>query len=411
MRPIITSLLDTDFYKFTMGQLIFHRYPEVRVKYAFKNRTAGVRLRDEVREDDLRRELDHVRSLRFTNSDLHYLRGTNEYQDRMFQEDYLEFLRNLQLPEYTLIPDSDGFILEFEGRWCEAIYWETFALAVISELRSRHHLSGLSNFDRDVLFAEGIMRLRDKIKRLRAHPQITFSDFGTRRRFSQEWQEYVVATFACEFPRTQFLGTSNVYLANKLDLMPMGTSAHEMYMGMSGIMHSSDEEIRASHNRTLQDWWDTYGFGLSIALTDTYNTDFFFKDMTAEQARTWKGLRQDSGDPIVFGEAAIKFYEGHGIDPTEKLIVFSDGLDAQAMIDIAKRLAERINGTFGWGTNFTNDLGFRPISMVVKLVESCGHGTVKLSDNFAKATGDPEDIKKFERIFGYKRVVNTPCRY
>lgn len=139
---------------------------------------------------------------------------------------------------------------------------------------------------------------------MKARPEITFCDFGTRRRFSRDWQDYVVRVLAKEFPG-KFLGTSNTYLAMKYGLLPMGTSAYEMYMGLSGIMHGSGEEIRASHSKVLQDWWDEYGWGLSVALTDNYGTNFFFQDMTQEQARNWKGLRQDSGDPFEFGEKAI----------------------------------------------------------------------------------------------------------
>ncbi len=415
MNYIIESLLDIDFYKFTMGQLIFHRYPDVPVKYALKVRTKNVRLATHISEADLRRELDHVQTLRFKNSELHYLRGTNEYSDRMFKEDYLEFLKNLALPYYALVRVGDDYELTFEGLWAETIYWETIALAIINELYYRSLMSEKTPFEQEVVYATGKMRLAEKIKKLRANRQITFSDFGTRRRFSREWQEYVVKIFVAEVPK-QFLGTSNVLLAYKHNLLPMGTAAHELDMGVSGIMHGSDEEIRASHNKVLRDWWDEYGFGLSIALTDTYGSDFFFSDMTKEQAEKWKGLRQDSGDPIEFGEKAIRFYKNHGIDPRAKFIVFSDGLDVDLMIKITNHFRNRIKfaffkTTYGWGTNATNDLGPDPISMVIKLVESCGHGTVKLSDNLAKAMGKPEDIERFKKIFGCTTTLNEECKY
>jgi nicotinate phosphoribosyltransferase len=408
MDYIIQSLLDTDFYKFTMGQVVFKEFRDVHVRYALRFRTKGVNLVDHIDIDELRYQLDLVRHFRFNNSDLHYLRGTNEYGERMFSEDYLDFLRNLELPDYTL---SDSLDLEFRGPWSTTIYWETYALSIISELYYRGLLSKMSDFERDVIFAQGKVRLDDKIKKLRTRPGLTFSDFGTRRRFSRAWQEYIVKTLAEELPISQFLGTSNVQIAMDYGLVPMGTSAHEMYMGISGIMHGSDDEIRRSHNEVLKLWYKHYGKGLSIALTDTYGSDFFFRDMNREQAELWRGLRQDSGNPYIFGEKAIRFYNGYDIDPATKLIVFSDGLDVVTMINLYDTFTGRIQVTDGWGTNLTNDLGLPPISMVVKLIESNGHGTVKFSDNLAKAIGKPEDIERFKKIFGYDSTYSASCTY
>lgn len=261
------------------------------------------------------------------------------------------------------------------------------------------------------MFAEGLQRLDRKISLVKANPLVSFSDFGTRRRFSREWHDLVAGRLCSELPQSRFTGTSNVYLAFKYGLPPVGTMAHEMFMVMSGIMHGDEAAIYASHNRVLEDWWDYYGVDLSIALTDTYSTDLFFQDMTPEQARNYRGLRQDSGDPIAFGEKAINFYQGLGIDPTEKTLVFSDGLDIETIFRIAEHFAGRIRCAFGWGTNLTNDLGFGALSLVVKVVEACGHATVKLSDNLAKAIGSPEDIERFKRIFGYTGTTYDACRY
>lgn len=409
--PIIESLLDNDFYKFTMGQVVFKRHPNVQVRFALKNRTRGVRLADFIREKDLRAELNHVRSLRFTKTELHYLRGTNEYSERMFCEPYLEFLGRLKLPPYELKKVDGNYILEFPGNWAEVMYWEIYALAIVNELYYRGVMSSLSKFEKDSVIAEGITRLAGKIKILRRRPDITFCDFGTRRRFSREWQDYIVKSLAEELPSTQFFGTSNTYLAMKHGILPMGTSAHEMYMGVSGVMRGSDEEILASHNKVLRDWWEEYGWGLSIALTDQYGTNFFFMDMTTEQAKNWKGLRQDSGDPFAFGEKAIAFYQRCGVDTREKLLVFSDGLDVGTIVKLADRFASRIKVTFGWGTNLTNDLGFSALSLIVKLMESNGQGTVKLSDNLAKALGKPEDIERLKKIFGYTGTEYKEVRY
>jgi len=407
--PIVKSLLDIDFYKFTMGQVIYKRYPDIPVKFAFKNRTKKVRLANHIDEENLRRELDNARSLRFNKSELHYLRGTNEYNERMFDEPYLQFLGDLELPPYKLEVSDDDFRLEFEGKWSEVTYWETIALSIVNELYYRSLMKPLSGFEKDRGYATGIQKLAEKINILKGRPDITFCDFGTRRRFSRKWQDYVVRVLADELPK-QFLGTSNTDLANKYGLLPMGTCAHEMDMGLSGIMHGSDDEIRASHQKVLQDWWDEYGRGLSVALTDTYGTDSFYKDMTLQQAREWKGVRQDSGDPFEFVDKTLAFYDRCGVDPKDKLIVFSDGLEIDTILKLAD-YTDRIKKTFGWGTNLTNDLGFPAVSIVVKLMESNGHGTVKLSDNIAKALGKQEDVERFKRIFGYTETMNKEVKY
>jgi len=408
--PIIESLMDTDFYKFTMGRVVFERYPDVQVQYGLTNRTKTMRLGEHISLEQLREELDHVRKLKFNNSELHYLRGTNEYSERMFPETYLEHLKNLSLNECRIEEYERNIVLVSAGNWSTEIYWETIVLPIIDQLYFESLTKNMSRFEREAIYAEGQRRLLDKIRLIRQHPGLTFSDFGTRRRFSRKWQDYVGSVLAEELPG-QFIGTSNVYLAMKYGLMPIGTSAHEMYMVLAGIMGETDEGLLASHNKVLQDWWETYGWGLSIALTDTFGTDFFFRDMTEVQAGNYKGLSQDSGDPITFGEKAISFYENYGIDPRGKLLVFSDGLDVEIMADLYERFKSRIRVTFGWGTNLTNDLGFKALSLVIKAIRANSVGLVKLSDNIAKAIGDPKDIERYKRVFGNNVDFIKECRY
>jgi len=409
-EPIIQSLLDVDFYKFTMGHLIFWKHGKVWTRFRFTNRTKSVSLTKIISIQQLTEQLDHVRTLRFTNSELHYLRGTNEYQERMFKEEYLQFLRTLQLPEYELRYEGDDIILEFPGDWSENTYWETIALSIINELYYRNLMSKKSKFDQDAVYATGINNLHRKIQRLCEFPDLTFSDFGTRRRFSREWQKYVVEVLANEMP-TQLKGTSNTKLAMDLGLMPTGTSAHEMDMAYSGIYHDSDESIRNSHRKFLQDWRDMYGHGLAVSLTDTYGSDFFFFDLTNEEAEFDKGMRQDSGDPIDFGCKVMEFYKGYDINHREKLVVFSNGLDEEEMIKLHLTFRGKFLDTYGWGTNETNDLGLAPLSLVIKLSEANGHGVVKLSDNLNKATGKPEDVARFKKIFGYTNEASEICKY
>lgn len=408
--PIINSLLDLDFYKLTMGQLAFKLHCDVQVKYAFNNRTSDVNLLDFITVQDLIDELGHVRTLKFKDSEIKYLRGIDDYGDRLFYEDYLQFLKKLRLPRFNIKVNNGELFLEFEGKWSETIYWETIALAIINELYYRALLKNMSAFDTANVYATGITRLKEKIEKIKQSDWITFTEFGTRRRFSRDWQDYVVETLAAELPKN-LTGTSNAYLAMKYNLRPIGTFAHELDMAYSGIYHKSDKEIRRSHSFVLKDWWDMYSQPLSIALTDTYGTDFFFQDMTKEQAEKWQALRQDSGDPFEFGCKAIDFYQAHGIDPKKKLIVFSDGLDVDKIIDLANSFWNKINTTFGWGTNLTNDLGLKPLSLVIKLVEANGHCTVKLSDNLAKAMGSLADIERFKKIFGHTVTFKEKCKY
>jgi len=417
--PTITSPLDTDSYKLTMGQLIFLKYRDVPATFSLTNRTTSVPLAKIIPESVLREELDHAMALRFTESALEYLRNTRLGEGRMFFEDYLNFLRNLRRPPYDLEYHSDQIRLEFRGPWSETTYWEIPALAIINELRNRFATAHLSSSEKEKILAVGRSRRKEKIKILKENPWITFIDFGTRRRFSGQWQDETVEELVSSLPSNQFTGTSNVWLAMKHGIPHKGTSAHELFMAMSGIMHGSDDEIRRSHDVVLEDWWNQYGSPLSIALSDNYGSKHTFESMGRHHAVNWKGLRQDSGDPYRFGEKAIQFYKSYGIDPKQKLIVFSDGLDIHTIVQLANHFKGRIGTTFGWGTNLTNDLhcptevnaDVKPLSLVIKLTEANGHGTVKLSDNIAKAIGKPKDIERFKRIFKYDETFFEPCMY
>jgi nicotinate phosphoribosyltransferase len=408
-HPIIKSLNDIDFYKHTMCQVALHRgYTDVPVEYRFLNRTKKIALPEYFTEDRLRSELDAIRKLRFTKSEITFLRGQNRNVKRMFQEDYLDFLGGVQLPEYQLSTQGDHFDLRFPGPWGQAIFWETIALSIVTELFGQAQLSRLTSFEQEVQYAQAKVRLLEKIKKIRKYPRIFITDFGTRRRFSRKWQKFVDRVLATELGK-QFLGTSNTLNAMLLSLLPMGTSAHEMYMIYSAIFRQSDHQLRESHNRVLQDWWDEYGWDLSVALPDTYGSDFFFRDFLREQAVAWKGLRHDSGDPFEFAEKTIAFYEGLGIDPRTKMIVFSDGLEVDTIIELFLRFGDRILVSFGWGTTLTNDLGFTTLSLVIKAAMANHLGTVKLSDNLAKAMGSEEDIARFKNVFGYKEATYTEC--
>jgi nicotinate phosphoribosyltransferase len=412
-RPIIRSFLDLDMYKLTMGQFAYHRYPNVPVEYASKNRTKKVRLAEVIDEKDLRRELDFAQGLKPTGQELAYLATLKNNGGRLFQDDYLEFLENPQIPGYELKVEDGQYVTKFKGPWSKSIYWETYDLSIKNELYYRALMKDMTDEQRQAIYAEGQRRLEEKIRILNENPGVRFMEFGTRRRFSGNWQEHCVVEMKDKLEHGQMIGTSNVYLAMRLGLAPKGTMAHEMFMIMSGIMHKNDDEIRASHNQVLKEWWDEYGYDLSVALTDTYGSDFFFKDMTDEQARDWKGQRQDSGVPRVYAAKEIEFYEKKGIDPRTKLFAPTDGLDVRKMVDLQNEFGNRIITLSGWGTNKTNDLGLASLSLIVKAVRSCGYGTVKLSDNPEKSMGEPEDVVMFKRIFGYddRKYKAEECVY
>jgi nicotinate phosphoribosyltransferase len=304
------------------------------------------------------------------------------------------------MPNYDLKVEDGQFVTEFEGPWAKSIYWETLDLSIKNELYYRELTRGLDKNQMAVVYAEGNRRLEEKFDMFRQNPFATFLEFGTRRRWSGAWQDNCVKRAKEEIPN-QIIGTSNVKLAMKYGMKPKGTMAHELFMIMSGIMHGSDDEIRASHQHVLREWWDEYGKDLSVALTDTYGSNFFFKDMPQDLAEAYNGMRQDSGNPRKFADKEIGFYQERGIDPTKKLFIPSDGLTARKIVDLQAEYRGRIMQTAGWGTTFTNDFGYGNLSVVVKAVEANGYGTVKLSDNPAKSIGKPEDIARFRKIFDY----------
>ena len=425
--PIIRSRLEPDFYKFTMGQLIWRKYGGVEVTFSFTNRTAHARLGRVLDVGELREHLDHARSLMFTNSELHYLRGTNEYQDRMFAEEYLDFLRRSRLPDYYVEITGDDLVMTFSGSWSDVTYWETIALSIVNETYYRTLLRGLSKFEREAIFAEGIRRLRQKIATLRSRPDVTFSDFGTRRRFSGVWQHYIDETLRDELNggsfRGQFLGTSNTYAAMTTGVVPMGTAAHELPMVIAGMIDPGEpdpEWLRYAQRKVIDDWWEQYGWGLSIFLPDTFGTDFFFTVVSPDDLRRWKGMRWDSGDLFDFGERVIHAYQDAGIDPKQKMLVPSDALDLPIIIDAQDRFGGRIRASYGWGTGLTNDLldnvmvgdqWFGPMSLVVKPTRANGRGLVKLSDNPAKAIGAPADVARYKKAAGYREQAFVAPKY
>lgn len=410
---IIKSLLDVDFYKYLMGQAIWIRHRDHPVLFAFKCRTPCIALSKLITPGVLRQELNQARSLSLTQDELNYLRQLTIKGQKIFREDYLQWLKDLRLPEFYLEVVEDTFKLEFEGPWATTTFWETISLSIISELFWSGVISSWG-CDPGHLYATGEMFLTDKIKAIQGYPGLRFSDFGTRRRFKRDWQEAVLEELITELKDGQLIGTSNVMFAKQFGIRPIGTMAHEMFMGSEGILRadSIDHDTLKDVNSYVMDWWEEiYPYHLRINLPDTYGSDFALSQMTEERMRNWKGERQDSGDTVSFAEKRIAKYKEFGIDPREKTILFSDGLELDTMLALYEHFTEKVDVSFGWGTNLMNHFIYNPISIVTKLVRSGDFWVVKLSDNLAKATGREDDIEAAKVSLGYVEGLHELVKY
>lgn len=384
-----------DYYKLTMGQLALEKRPEAAVTFTMKNRGGEFPLSQYVSPIDLEARLTAIRDQGFTPEEIAYL-ASLEAQDgtARFDEPYLDYLADLTLSDVRVDthPQTGDLHIEATGPWANVSLWETVVMSEVNELYYEKYLEAHGQSLNDV-WAEGDKRLNEKIERLK-NSDVKFADFGTRRRFSAAWQSHVVGRLADELP-DNFIGTSNPWFAYKHNLAPIGTYAHEMPMVYSALADAQGENPLDGHTTMMKDWFERYDSDLSIALTDTFTSDFFFSDFTDEQAREWRGLRHDSGDPIEFGEKAISFYEERGIDPTAKTIVFSDGLDIDTIFELQEHFKGRVTVVFGWGTSLMNELGLRANNFVMKATAVNGVPTVKLSDVEGKHTGPTEQVDRY----------------
>jgi nicotinate phosphoribosyltransferase len=403
--PIIRSLIDTDFYKLLMCQSVFRNRPDTDVTFSLINRSKNIRIADLIDEGELREQLDHVRSLSLTRGESTWLRGNTFYGKRqMFRPDFMEWFENLRLPAYHLEKRDGQYELTFEGKWPEVMMWEIPALAVIMELRSRAVLESMGKFELQVLYARAMTKLWEKVERLRPFPDLRIADFGTRRRHSFLWQDWCVQAMQ-EGVGESFVGTSNCLIAMRRDIEAIGTNAHELPMVYAALA-DNDEELAQAPYKVLQEWQDEHDGNLRVILPDTYGTKGFL-ERAPDWLAGWTGIRIDSGDPAAGAEIAINWWKSRGENPREKLVIFSDGLDVEKIIDLQRQFADRVRVSFGWGTLLTNDFrglapgdGLAPFSLVCKAVAANGRPTVKLSDNPNKAMGPPEQIARYKRVFG-----------
>ena len=404
--PIVRSLIDNDFYKLLMCQSVFRNKPDAQVRFSLINRAQDVPLAKLIDEGELREQLDHIRSLSLTRGESTYLRGNTFYGKRqMFRPDFMEWFENLRLPEYELTRVGDQYELTFEGSWPEVMLWEIPALAVLMELRSRAVLGKMGKFELQVLYARATTKLWEKIERLRTTPGLKLADFGTRRRHSYLWQDWCVQAMLEGLGPDAFIGTSNVHIAMRRDIEAIGTNAHELPMVYSALAQTDEALARAPYD-VLSDWHDEHDGNLRIILPDTYGTKGFL-ERAPDWLAGWTGIRIDSGDPATAAETAINWWKSRGEDPTKKLVIFSDGLDVDKILELHAQFSGRVRPSFGWGTLMTNDFrgltsgdALAPFSMVCKAVSANGSPTVKLSDNPRKAMGPAEEIERYKRVFG-----------
>jgi len=403
--PIVRSLIDTDFYKLLMCQSVFRNKPDTTVTFSLINRSKKIRLAEMVDEGELREQLDHVRSLSLSRGESTWMRGNMFYGKRqMFRSDFMEWFENLRLPAYHLEKHDGQYELTFEGSWPEVMLWEIPALAILMELRSRAVLNSMAKFELQILYARAMTKLWEKIERLQPLEGLRIADFGTRRRHSYLWQDWCVQAMT-EGLGGKFTGTSNCHIAMHRDLEAVGTNAHELPMIYSALAET-DEQLAEAPYDVLRDWHEEHDGNLRIILPDTYGTKGFL-DRAPGWLTSWTGIRIDSGDPAKGAETAIDWWLSRGEDPTQKLVIFSDGLDTDKIVELHKQFHGRVRTSFGWGTLLTNDFrgltpddALAPFSLVCKAIAANGRPTVKLSDNPNKAMGPADQIARYKRVFG-----------
>ena len=415
LDPIVRSLLDTDFYKLLMLQFIWKNFPAVHVTSEVVNRTVRVRLADEISADALIAQMEHVRQLRFRKSELIWLAGNTFYGTRsIFSPEFLAWLEDgFRLSNYEVSQHSGQLALRFSGLWTEVTMWEIYSLALVSEMRTRAALAKLNEMELDVLYSRAKTRLWDKIELLRAVPDVRISEFGTRRRHSFLWQEYVVEAMRARLG-SSLSGSSNTFLAYKHDLEAMGTNAHELPMAMAALAGDDDRALLASQYQVLELWQRSYGGELLILLPDTFGTTQFLEH-APDWVADWTGQRADSKDPFIAGDEYIRWLLSRGRDPRKKRLIASDGLDAEEILRLHEYFNGRIRFSAGWGTLLTNDFrhchprgesDLEPISLVCKIVTVNSRPAVKLSDNPNKATGPVDEVERYRSVFG--TPVSTP---
>lgn len=378
LEPIVVSLLDTDLYKFNMNQVIFHKHTDAIGEYHFKCRNSDVQFTKEML-DEINAQIDHLCTLTFTDGELNYLRSI-----RFMKEDYIEFLRLWRpIRDYVNVNLKANGELScvVKGPMFSAMQFEIYLLEIINEVYFRFQ------YQYNKLKDSAEQKLKQKVNDFKSGKYtFKFAEFGCRRRLSREWEDVVVRTLA--HGTDNCVGTSNVYLAYKYGIKPIGTYAHEyvqMYQGYPNI------PLAYTNYYAMKDWFDEYQGDNGTALTDTLTTDLFLLDFNYLQTHCYDGVRHDSGDPIEWGEKMIKHYQKFGIDPMTKTLLFSDSLNFDKAQEIYEHFKDRVKVSFGIGTFCSNDTSVKPLNIVIKLQYVNGRPVAKLSDTPGKAMCSDED--------------------
>ena len=381
---IITSLLDTDLYKFTMMQVVLHQFPGAEVEYRFKCRNAGAPGIGDLAPfvNEIRDEIRGLCRLHFQDAELAYLKSM-----RFIKSDFVDFLGIFKLNEkyvHVAALPFGGLEVSIKGPWLHTILFEIPVLAIINEVYFR-------NTQKQPDLAEGRKRLDTKIMQLKSDglSELKIADYGTRRRFGKVWHEEVLRVLAARLgtgASSQLAGTSNVLFAMKLGLIPLGTMAHEYLQACQAL----GTRLRDSQVFGFESWAKEYRGDLGIALSDVYGMSAFLRDFDLYFCKLFDGARHDSGDPFQWGERMLTHYAQNRVDPKTKTLIFSDGLTMPRTIELYRRFRGRCQLAFGIGTNLTNDLGYEPLQIVIKMVRCNGQPVAKLSDTPSKNMCDDE---------------------
>ncbi|HWW39465.1 nicotinate phosphoribosyltransferase [Pedobacter sp.] len=388
--PAFTSILDNDFYKFTMQQGVIRLFPGAKARYQFINR--GKHMFPEGFSQALRAAVDAMAQLKLSKEEKHFLQVTCPYLDPV----YLDFLEGYRYNPEEVHIEQHGEQLEvhIEGLWYRSILWEVPIMSLICELY--YTMTGAVRISN-----EEVMEVtRKKIEKYKALG-VTFAEFGTRRRYSYQVHRLVLQALK-EHGEGSFIGTSNVHMAMLYQTKPIGTHAHEWFM-----FHAARYGFKMANATGLENWVRVYRGDLGIALSDTYTTEVFFKQFDKMFSKLFDGVRHDSGDPLQFADQVIGHYNKLGIDPKTKVIIFSDGLNYDKAARIARYCQGKIGLSFGIGTNFTNDVGPQAMNIVIKMTQAQpqdGEWTdvVKLSDEHGKYTGSEKMIGLAKTILEIK---------
>ena len=400
MEPIITSLLETDAYKFSMGQAIYHQYSGYKTTWTFKCRNKDVHFTQEM-VDEITRQIRMYCDLRFTKEELEYLD-----QIKWIKGSYCDFLR-LWAPhfeDFSISTDSDcGLSIETRGTWLNTSMYEIPVLAIVNEVYFR------MAYDYDKLFDSFKKRLEEKIQKLESGEINigSFSEFGLRRRLSGEAQALAVKSLSeHKYPDSVFVGTSNVYLAKKFGLVPVGTMAHEWIMCVGQGNHKHNPSY--SNWYALDAWVREYGVLNGIALTDCITTDCFLQDFQLTFATLFSGVRHDSGDPCEWGDKMIDHYNLLEIDPKSKTLLFSDSLNFEKADRIKKYFQGRAKVAFGIGTYIANDTDVPALNIVMKTTLCNGMDVAKISDTRGKGMcKNPAYVHYLQRCIDWRMENHT----